>query len=315
MNRRNTTLVLLVLVFVVVFTGVAMMLAATRTVFADGWSLVMFAATEPFSIGTDVQKYLQSFVWAEPPLDFIKEKTIKLYWAEDEESEPQELTSGTIANKVYYLIVEITLKEGHSFNSSGVSLEFHNNPDSMELFEEISPLVPDGTRRVRGILGASLVDYCIVRFDANGGSPKLLIKSVEMNGKITAPKIPLREGYKFDGWWTDAEGGDSFDFSKPLKNDVTIYAHWVSLTPDTTPPTTTDETTVEETSTWMSGPDTTSDPGMNAVITTALIDSDADSDKGQLSLIVIAAIVVAASLLGGGAGYFIYTRKEKNRDE
>ena len=37
-------------------------------------------------------------------------------------------------------------------------------------------------------------------------------------------KIP---GYRFDGWYTSPTGGDKYDWSTKLTNDVTVYAHWV----------------------------------------------------------------------------------------
>ena len=37
-------------------------------------------------------------------------------------------------------------------------------------------------------------------------------------------KIP---GYRFDGWYTDPNGGNKYDFNTPLTNNVTVYAHWV----------------------------------------------------------------------------------------
>jgi len=39
-------------------------------------------------------------------------------------------------------------------------------------------------------------------------------------GKIT--------GYSFDGWYTSPTGGDKYDWSTKLTNDVTIYAHWTA---------------------------------------------------------------------------------------
>lgn len=39
-------------------------------------------------------------------------------------------------------------------------------------------------------------------------------------GKIT--------GYSFDGWYTSPTGGDKYDWSTKLTNDVTMYAHWTS---------------------------------------------------------------------------------------
>ncbi len=40
---------------------------------------------------------------------------------------------------------------------------------------------------------------------------------------------PERPGYKFDGWYTQEEDGEEFDFTKPITEDTDIYAHWTEL--------------------------------------------------------------------------------------
>ena len=40
------------------------------------------------------------------------------------------------------------------------------------------------------------------------------------------PLIRKRTGYQFEGWYTQKDGGEEFDFSQPIKADVTVYAHW-----------------------------------------------------------------------------------------
>ena len=37
---------------------------------------------------------------------------------------------------------------------------------------------------------------------------------------------PERTGYAFDGWFTDVDGGEEFDFSSAPDVDTTVYAHW-----------------------------------------------------------------------------------------
>lgn len=41
------------------------------------------------------------------------------------------------------------------------------------------------------------------------------------------PQDPLREGYAFDGWYTDTEYTSPFDFNSRLSSDVTLYAKWL----------------------------------------------------------------------------------------
>jgi len=37
-----------------------------------------------------------------------------------------------------------------------------------------------------------------------------------------------REGYVFDGWYTEADGGERVDAQTPVAQDVTYYAHWAA---------------------------------------------------------------------------------------
>ncbi len=37
---------------------------------------------------------------------------------------------------------------------------------------------------------------------------------------------PERTGYRFDGWFTQAEAGSEYDFTTVLSADTTVYAHW-----------------------------------------------------------------------------------------
>ncbi|MBP5686641.1 MAG: InlB B-repeat-containing protein [Clostridia bacterium] len=46
--------------------------------------------------------------------------------------------------------------------------------------------------------------------------------------KISAPTdVPERKGFVFDGWATDIEGTELFDFDEPVYGGVTLYAKWV----------------------------------------------------------------------------------------
>lgn len=50
------------------------------------------------------------------------------------------------------------------------------------------------------------------------------------NTQINEPAgTPTREGYTFDGWWTQTEGGKRVDFSNLVASEnVSYFAHWIS---------------------------------------------------------------------------------------
>ena len=48
---------------------------------------------------------------------------------------------------------------------------------------------------------------------------------VEKNTTVAEPE-PVRDGYSFDGWYTDDQYSSLFDFDDPVTEDITLYAKW-----------------------------------------------------------------------------------------
>lgn len=46
---------------------------------------------------------------------------------------------------------------------------------------------------------------------------------------VPEPDYPVREGYRFDGWYADAELTEPFDFTKSYEGDVTVYIRWAEV--------------------------------------------------------------------------------------
>ena len=66
-----------------------------------------------------------------------------------------------------------------------------------------------------------------VKFDLNGGSGSIDDRTVKEGEKLSEPTAPTREGYSFDGWFTEAEGGAMWSFSADTVTEpITLYAHW-----------------------------------------------------------------------------------------
>lgn len=72
-----------------------------------------------------------------------------------------------------------------------------------------------------------------VSFDY-GGKAEGTSKVVEYEGIVTPPDDPTADGYQFKGWYTQENDGELFDFTQPIKGDVTVYAHWSEVKPDHT---------------------------------------------------------------------------------
>lgn len=89
----------------------------------------------------------------------------------------------------------------------------------------------------------SKVQYlCDINFNLNGGtingSGTMETQTVYSNEKLgtakcypndqpfVVPTDPVREGYTFLGWYTQAEGGTKYTFTEAVSSNITLYAHW-----------------------------------------------------------------------------------------
>lgn len=65
-----------------------------------------------------------------------------------------------------------------------------------------------------------------VTFDACGGTAELNAAELTLGQPLTSLPDAQREGYVFDGWYTEAEGGELVDEEYVLEGKMTLYAHW-----------------------------------------------------------------------------------------
>ena len=70
-----------------------------------------------------------------------------------------------------------------------------------------------------------LPDEFTVKIDNGDGDESL--ETVKRSDKLKEPKNPEKEGYIFDGWYTDKDGNNKYDFDSKVTKDFTLYAKWV----------------------------------------------------------------------------------------
>lgn len=73
--------------------------------------------------------------------------------------------------------------------------------------------------------GGGVARYTI-KFETNGGT-KVANKMVSRNAKLTEPVTPVKDGYAFDGWYTDKELTTAYNFGAKVTKSFTLYAKWV----------------------------------------------------------------------------------------
>ena len=82
---------------------------------------------------------------------------------------------------------------------------------------------PTPSRRGGGGGGSSSLT---VKFETNG-APAIKSVSVNKNETVAAPTAPVKDGFVFDGWYTDKNFATKFDFNTKITKSITLYAKWV----------------------------------------------------------------------------------------
>ena len=70
-----------------------------------------------------------------------------------------------------------------------------------------------------------------VTYDFNDGEREPIVVRVVPGNKLIEQNWPVRDGYAFEGWYTDASGGEGFDFTAEINEDIVLYARWIEIEP------------------------------------------------------------------------------------
>ncbi len=114
-----------------------------------------------------------------------------------------------------------------SNEAGGVESEFHFDIDTPG---KITVKNTSG-----GDSGGGGVSSYTVKFETDGGST-IKSQSISKNKTITEPTIPVKDGYTFDGWYTDEELTNKYDFTTKVTKSFTLYAKWIENIIETSEP-------------------------------------------------------------------------------
>ena len=71
-----------------------------------------------------------------------------------------------------------------------------------------------------------LTTDCLISFETNGGTG-ISDMIVPYGERITRPEDPVREGYRLEGWYTDLDLQNPWDFdTDTVQGNMTLYAKW-----------------------------------------------------------------------------------------
>lgn len=171
------------------------------------------------------------------------------------EPKAPELTTLPTASRVMrgQLLSTSVLSDGVATGLDGAVLEgtwtWKNDREMNEAgtFEETALFTPaDANFKAIEVSGISVTVYLpsssgggpllryTVTFDTQGGS-KISSTTVNHNATVDEPEAPTKEGYTFDGWYTDKDCTEPYDFDTKVTQNITLYAKWIEEGP-TEPP-------------------------------------------------------------------------------
>ncbi len=78
-------------------------------------------------------------------------------------------------------------------------------------------------------------NYCYVLYNANGGTSNIRVQAYDSNITASIIATPTREGYFFNGWYSEPNGGVRVNLLNAEVRNDTLYAHWTA-DPNYVPP-------------------------------------------------------------------------------
>lgn len=113
------------------------------------------------------------------------------------------------------------VKEGYVFDAWYKESTFDNKWD----FE--NDIVASDTKLYAKFLPEAEVTKYTVTFKSDENT---VIKTVTVKegNSVGEPENPVKDGYQFDGWYTDVNCTDKYDFNSPVNEDITLYAKWLA---------------------------------------------------------------------------------------
>ena len=114
------------------------------------------------------------------------------------------------------------LVNAHAYDETKIVLNLHEAPST-------NVIQNDNTLRSMNAGVASFgAAVSVITFDANEGTCATSSASTGYDLKLASLPDATRDGYKFDGWFTEKDGGREITTSTVFDKDCTVYAHWTS---------------------------------------------------------------------------------------
>ena len=113
------------------------------------------------------------------------------------------------------------VKEGYVFDAWYKESTFDNKWD----FE--NDIVAADTKLYAKFLPEAEVTKYTVTFKSDENTVINTV-TVKEGNSVGEPENPVKDGYQFDGWYTDVNCTDKYDFNTMVSADLTLYAKWLA---------------------------------------------------------------------------------------
>ena len=138
-----------------------------------------------------------------------------------------EVTTSFSSSTIYTATVTITPKA--NYTTDGIAEYTIGGATTVTNAENVITAVFPKTGSSGG--GGSSISYYTVKFETNGGST-VKSQSVRRNNTVSTITEPTKNGYTFDGWFTDKALTKAFDSTSKITSGITLYAKWTEIKKD-----------------------------------------------------------------------------------
>ena len=114
--------------------------------------------------------------------------------------------------------------EGYVFNG------WHKEPEGFNSWDFENYTINEDTTLYAKWSAISAPETYTVSFDSQGGSPVEALRDIPGGSTVKMPTEPVRDGYKFGGWFIEAEALTAWNFDTGRVNgNMTLYAKWTAV--------------------------------------------------------------------------------------
>ena len=99
-----------------------------------------------------------------------------------------------------------------------------DSPSNTDVTTQQSPTEDGSDDNNTSTVKPEVLEYTVT-FNSNGGS-EVATQTVKNGKTVSNPENPTKTGFLFDGWYSDSELKNLFDFATPITGNIALYAKW-----------------------------------------------------------------------------------------